>query len=80
VTVTAAPASPKQRDVQYCDCRSEWPRGLRHELSSLAKTQESWLKCYFSLDDNIYRVLSFIRACMFVLFLSLLMLALQLVF
>jgi hypothetical protein len=30
--------------IQYCDCRSEWPRGLRHELSSLARTLGSWVR------------------------------------
>jgi hypothetical protein len=25
-------------------CRSQWPRGLRHELSSLARTLGSWVR------------------------------------
>jgi hypothetical protein len=25
-------------------CRSEWPHGLRHELSSLARTLGSWVR------------------------------------
>jgi hypothetical protein len=25
-------------------CRSQWPRGLRHELSSLARTLRSWVR------------------------------------
>jgi hypothetical protein len=29
---------------EYVKCRSRWPRGLRHELSSLARTLESWLR------------------------------------
>jgi hypothetical protein len=29
----------------HCDvCRSQWPCGLRHELSSLARTLGSWLR------------------------------------
>jgi hypothetical protein len=24
-------------------CRSEWPRGIRHEMSSLARTLGSWI-------------------------------------
>jgi hypothetical protein len=26
------------------NCRSQWPRSLRHEMSSLAKTLESWVQ------------------------------------
>jgi hypothetical protein len=25
-------------------CRSQWPHGLRHELSSLARTLGSWVR------------------------------------
>jgi hypothetical protein len=25
-------------------CRSQWPRGLRHELSSLSRTLRSWVR------------------------------------
>jgi hypothetical protein len=25
-------------------CRSQWPRGLRHEMSSLARTLGSWVR------------------------------------
>jgi hypothetical protein len=28
-------------------CRSQWPRGLRHELSSLARTLASWARIPF---------------------------------
>jgi hypothetical protein len=28
----------------YFRCRSQWPRGLRHELSSLARTLELWVR------------------------------------
>jgi hypothetical protein len=28
---------------QHFICRSRWPRGLRHELSSLARTLRSWV-------------------------------------
>jgi hypothetical protein len=42
--------TPKQnfQNVSFCDCitiqiRSQWPRGLRHELSSPAQTLGSWV-------------------------------------
>jgi hypothetical protein len=35
---------PEFRAIEYKICRSQWPRGLRYELSSLARTLGSWFR------------------------------------
>jgi hypothetical protein len=42
-------------------CRSQWPRGLRHELSSLARTLRSWVR--IPLKAWMYVLCAFICVC-----------------
>jgi hypothetical protein len=52
VEFVAAKAVPKQVSLQHIGlplpfssmCRSQWPRSLRHELSSSAQTLGSWIR------------------------------------
>jgi hypothetical protein len=39
----------------YTDtCRSQWPRGLRHELSSLVLTLGSWVRISLKVCMSVY--------------------------
>jgi hypothetical protein len=51
---------PKFRSPKCSLCRSQWPRGLKHELSSFARTLGSWIrtpiKAWMSLCAFILRL------------------------
>jgi hypothetical protein len=64
VTVTAASASPKQRDVQYCDCRSQWPHRLRHELSLPSQSPGSWVRIPLEVWMSVCVYSVFLLSCM----------------
>jgi hypothetical protein len=59
---------PLDQPVRFQACnnllgRSQWPRGLRHELSSLARTLRSWVRIPFKAWMSV--------SCEFILFLLL---------
>jgi hypothetical protein len=45
-------------------CRSQWPRGLRHELSSLARTRGSWVRIQFKAWMSVWVYSMFVLFCM----------------
>jgi hypothetical protein len=45
-------------------CRSQWPRGLRHELSSLARMPGSWVRIPLKgIDICVYVYSVFVFSC-----------------
>jgi hypothetical protein len=46
------------------DCRSQWPRGLRHEPSSPARTLESWVRIQFEAWMSVCVYSVFVLFCM----------------
>jgi hypothetical protein len=43
-TLPYLPSMGEYKQMEVIKCRSQWPRGLRHELSSLARTLGSWVR------------------------------------
>jgi hypothetical protein len=44
-------------------CPSQWPRGLRHELSSLARTLGSWVRIPLKAWMSMYVYSVFVLFC-----------------
>jgi hypothetical protein len=49
--------------VVICICRSQWPRGLRHELSSPAQTLGSWVRIPLEARMSLCVYSVFVLSC-----------------